>query len=239
MKRSLLAAVLIGALVAGCGGSNKPSPAKTPAVGQVTTPTATATTTATTPATSTNSTTPKGTTTTRAKRTTTPKPTSTRTTTTPAKPPRKATPKKPKLPPPGQIPARFLPNRHRAREMGSKPVVRLSGTKPSAVCPGLRTDLKHFAEASEAPLVATTYAEIQESYKNVSTKSVALQEAVKGLAAAFPHAKGTVGQLEATIASYRSTLTTTGPHGNLTLLAGPTERVMRAGREVEALCTGE
>ena len=118
-------------------------------------------------------------------------------------------------------------------------MVALSAPKPSQVCPALKKDLAAFGQASEAPLVATSVAEINEAFHTIDHKSAALKKAVKGLTAAFPHAKSAISQLEAELTSYRATLTATGQRGNLTLLAGPTERVMRAARSIEALCTGE
>lgn len=226
MKRFLLAAVLIGTLIAGCGGSNKTPTAKTSAVGQATTPPTV--TTPTTPTTSKTSTTAIPRSTKHVNKRTTVKPTTTRTRTTRPKPLHPPRPPKKHKPP-----IYVSQNPHRATVMGAHPVVALSSPKPSAVCPALKKDLAAFGEASEAPLVATSVAEIQEAFHTVDSKSAALKKAVKGLDAAFPKAKSEIAQLEAELTSYRSTLAATGSHGNLTLLAGPTERVMRAGRSIE------
>jgi hypothetical protein len=223
MKRSFLAAVLIGTLIAGCGGGSKPTTAKTTATVAAKTPK-----TATTPKTSTTSTTASPTRTTPTKK-------PTKTATTPKPPPK---PKKTSVHPhktrtaPQTLPQ--LP----PRKLHVKPVVPLSTANRSAACPAFKTDLKNFGQQSEATLTVRTLAEEHESYQDIKKYSHDLAEALPGLNTAFPQAKETVRQLEGAVKSFRSVLKMTGPHGNPTLLAAPAERVLRAGAALESLCSG-
>lgn len=114
----------------------------------------------------------------------------------------------------------------------------LSTGDPAKVCPALKEDLKNFGEQSEAPLTVRTLPEEKESYEAIKNYSRSLSEAVPGLKEAFPEAKSAINQLRTYLKVFRQTVAANGLHGNPTLLVGPAERVLRAGKALEPLCEG-
>jgi hypothetical protein len=222
-----LAAVLVGTLIAGCGGASKPPTVKATAPQTAQAPTAgTARTSTTRTRTSPTSTAPA----TKTPTTATP---SAKKPTQPHTSPAYTHTTKPSISrPPPRIPSIPHP------KIVTRRVVSLSTRNPSTVCPALKKDLKSFAQQSEAPLTVRTFQEEKESFRAIKAYSAALAQAVPGLKEAFPEAKPAVERLKTYLKVFRSTIAANGSRGNPTLLVGPAERVIRAGEALEPLCGG-